>query len=83
MLLGQGTLRRELRRGAGVRNGGEAAFSQDPEWIQQEGRGRTSDHNKTANLLSVLGPNKCLSGPFRNGILRLKDSSYQLAVSIH
>ena len=71
---GTGTWRREWR-GASVRNGRKAAFSQDPEWIQQKGRGRTSDHNKDANLLSVLGQNKCLSGPFRNGILRFKDNS--------
>ena len=70
-------------RGGRCKNGRDSAFSQDPEWIQQEGRGRISDHNKDANLLSVLGQNKCLSGAFRNGILRLKDNSNHLALSIH
>ena len=77
---GTGTLRRECRGGgADVK----MVENQHSLRILQEGRGRISDHNKDANLLSVLGQNKCLSGAFRNGILRLKDNSNHLALSIH
>lgn len=65
-----------------MRNGTETAL---PGLRSQVGAAerKGKSHTQDADLLSDLGQNKCLSGPFRNGI-RLKGSScYYLALSIH